>query len=125
MPTTTVRTQAKGRQAAPWTFLTNHTHVLFCIVSDPEVRMRDVAIAVGVTERAVQRIVSELEKAGYLVRTREGRRNHYEVRAKLPLRHAIEQHCHVDDLLTVLAKARPRAGKLKQSAAMRKPASRP
>jgi DNA-binding MarR family transcriptional regulator len=67
--------------AAPWTFLTNHSHVLFCIARDPEVRMRDVAQAVGVTERAVQRIVGELTEAGYLTRERDGRRNRYEVRA--------------------------------------------
>ena len=91
--------------AAPWTFLTNHTHVLFCIVRDPDVRMRDVATAVGVTERAVQRIVLELEEAGYLVRTREGRRNRYEVRSKQPLRHEIEKHCDVADLLAVLTRA--------------------
>jgi DNA-binding MarR family transcriptional regulator len=93
---------ARRRDAAPWTFLTNHTHVLFCIVRDPDVRMRDVATAVGVTERAVQRIVLELEEAGYLVRTREGRRNRYEVRSRQPLRHEIEQHCDVADLLEVL-----------------------
>jgi DNA-binding MarR family transcriptional regulator len=104
---TAVRT-ARRRDAAPWTFLTNHTHVLFCIARDPEVRMRDVATAVGVTERAVQRIVLELEEAGYLVRTREGRRNHYEIRARMPLRHEIEQHCEVADLLAVLAGPRAR-----------------
>ena len=95
---------ARRTDAAPWTFLTNHTHVLFCIVRDPDVRMRDVATAVGVTERAVQRIVLELEEAGYLVRTREGRRNRYKVRSKQPLRHEIEQHCDVADLLAVLTR---------------------
>ena len=101
-----VRTQSRG-EAAPWTFLTNHTHVLFCIARDPEVRMREVAEAVGVTERAVQRIVSELEDAGYLTRERDGRRNRYEVRASLPLRHPIEQHCEVADVLAVLTGRRP------------------
>jgi len=96
---------AGRRDAAPWTFLTNHTHVLFCIERDPEVRMRDVATAVGVTERAVQRIVLELEEAGYLVRRREGRRNRYEIRSKKPLRHEIEQHCDVADLLAVLTRS--------------------
>jgi DNA-binding transcriptional ArsR family regulator len=95
-----------SREPAPWTFLTNHTHVLFCITQDPEVRMRDVAQAVGVTERAVQRIVSELEEAGYLIRERDGRRNRYEVRASLPLRHPIEEHCQVADLLAVLTGGR-------------------
>ncbi len=100
---------ARRTDAAPWTFLTNHTHVLFCIQRDPNVRMRDVATAVGVTERAVQRIVLELEEAGYLVRTREGRRNRYEVRSKQPLRHEIEQHCDIADLLAVLLGAPARA----------------
>ncbi len=89
--------------SAPWTFLTNHTHVLFCLARDPELRMREVAAAVGVTERAVQRIVAELEEAGYLRRERTGRRNHYELQAERPLRHPIEQHCQVADLLAVLA----------------------
>ena len=95
------------REATPWTFLTNHTHVLFCIARDPEVRMREVAEAVGVTERAVQRIVSELEEAGYLTRERDGRRNRYQVRASLPLRHPIEQHCNVGDVIAVLSGERP------------------
>lgn len=91
-----------ARPLAQWTFLTNHTHVLFCIARDPAMRMRDVAAAVGVTERAVQRIVSELEEGGYLTHQREGRRNHYAVNASLPLRHAIERHCDVADLLEAL-----------------------
>ncbi len=77
---------------ATWTFLTNHSHVVLCLVQDPEARMRDVAEKVGITERAVQRIVSELEAAGYVKRTREGRRNTYEVNGTLPLRHAVEGH---------------------------------
>lgn len=84
---------------APWTFLTNHAHVLICIADNPEVRMRDVATRVGVTERAVQRIVSELEEAGYLSRERIGRCNRYNVHTSLPLRHPIEQHCLVSSLL--------------------------
>lgn len=94
-------------KSAPWTFLTNHTHVLFCILRDPDVRMRDVAIAVGVTERAVQRIVADLEEGGYLRREREGRRNRYEVLAELPLRHPIERHCAVADVLAVLSGEKP------------------
>lgn len=66
--------------------------------------MRDLASAVGITERAVQRIVSELEEAGYLVREREGRRNRYEVSATLNLRHPVEAHCAVSDLLRLLAR---------------------
>lgn len=96
--------QRRGPATAPWTFLTNHAHVLFCLSRDPELRMREVAEAVGVTERAVQRIVAELEEAGYLRREKTGRRNHYELQAERPLRHPIEQHCQVSDLLAVLAR---------------------
>lgn len=94
---------------APWTFLTNHAHVLFCLSRDPELRMREVAAAVGVTERAVQRIVADLEEAGYLRRERSGRRNHYELQAERPLRHPIEKHCLVSELLAVLGSTAPRA----------------
>ena len=103
---TTKKTAPAASQAALWTFLTNHTHVLFCIARDPGMRMRDVAAAVGVTERAVQRIVSELEEGGYLAHHREGRRNHYVVNPSRPLRHAIERHCDVGDLLDVLLDAK-------------------
>ena len=85
-----------------WTFLTNHAHVLLCLAREPQMRMRDVAELVGITERAVQRIVGELEEAGYIVRTRQGRRNHYEVKADLPLRHAIERHQNVSALIALV-----------------------
>lgn len=64
-----------GGKSRPWTFLTNHAHVLLCIAADPEARMRDVAVRVGVTERAVQRIVADLAEGGYLAVGRVGRRN--------------------------------------------------
>ena len=64
-------------QPTGWTFLTNHAHVLFCIAEDPEMRLRDVAARVGITERAVQRIVTDLEGEGYLTVSKEGRRNRY------------------------------------------------
>ncbi len=82
-----------------WTFLSNHAHVLLCIAQEPEIRLRDVADRVGITERAVQRIVADLEECGYLSRIREGRRNHYEVHVDRPLRHAVESHCDVRGLL--------------------------
>lgn len=103
---------------APWTFLTNHAHVLFCLTRDPECRMREVALAVGVTERAVQRIVGDLEAAGYLSHVRNGRRNHYELSAARPLRHPIEQHVLVSDLLRVLenpARVRPTRASVSRS----------
>lgn len=86
-----------------WTFLTNHGHVLLAIAADPELRLRDVAERVGITERASQRIVSELEEAGYLEVTRVGRRNVYRVQTNQPLRHPAEHHHRVGELLEVLA----------------------
>lgn len=82
--------------------MTNHAHVLLCIAGDPEILMREVATRVGITERAVQRIVAELEEGGYLVRHRDGRRNRYEVRGELPLRHEIERHCRVAALIEMV-----------------------
>ncbi|MFN8072817.1 MAG: winged helix-turn-helix domain-containing protein [Mycobacterium sp.] len=87
---------------AEWTFLTNHAHALVCIARDPGLRLRDVAERVGVTERAAQRIVSELVDAGYLERLREGRRNSYRVRPDRPLRHPLEHGHRVGEILEVL-----------------------
>lgn len=87
--------------AGTWTFLTNHAHVLLCLASDPEARMRDVAGQVGITERAVQHIVRDLAEAGVLERTREGRRNRYTLHPEVPLRHPIEAHRHVRDLVAL------------------------
>ena len=85
-----------------WTFLTNHAHVLLCIASDPDLRTRELAALVGITERSAQRIVAELEEAGYVSHERVGRRNHYEVHVDLPLRHSLENHLEVGALLRVL-----------------------
>jgi DNA-binding Lrp family transcriptional regulator len=85
-----------------WTFFTNHAHVLFCLAADSELRMRDLAVRVGITERATQRIVSELEEAGFLTIERVGRRNRYRVRSDLPLRHPIEARHTVGELLTLI-----------------------
>lgn len=85
-----------------WTFLTNHAHVLLCVARDPEIRLRDVAEKVGITERAAQRIVADLESEGYITTERVGRRNHYVVHADVPLRHPIEQHRTVGVLLKLL-----------------------
>ncbi len=85
-----------------WTFLTNHAHVLLAITRDPEARLRDVADLVGITERAAQRIVAELEEGGYLTRTRDGRRNRYEVHPDVPLRHPLERDHAIGEVLEVL-----------------------
>lgn len=89
-----------------WTFLTNHAHVLLCLAADPESRLRDVADRVGITERAVQRIVSDLEEAGYLTRYRSGRRNEYKVHPNRPLRHDIEAHRNVSELIELVQRPR-------------------
>ncbi|MFF5447088.1 helix-turn-helix transcriptional regulator [Streptomyces sp. NPDC012888] len=82
-----------------WTFLTNHARVLLWIARDPEVRLREVAAGIGITERAVQIIVADLEGAGYLTRTRVGRRNHYTIDPTVALRHPAEADHPVGDLL--------------------------
>jgi DNA-binding IclR family transcriptional regulator len=89
-------------EASSWTFLTNHAHVLVCIAEDPDVRLRDVAQRVAITERAAQRIVAELEAGGYLSHKRVGRRNQYQVNPALPLRHSLEEHLEIGSLLNVL-----------------------
>ena len=71
---------------ADWTFLSNHAHVMVCLRRDHSARLRDVAAAVGITERAAQRIVAELEEGGYLTRVRDGRRNRYTLHEDRPLR---------------------------------------
>lgn len=88
--------------AQTWTFLTNHAHVLVCVAEDPTLRIRDLAARVGITERAIQRIIADLEEAGYLTHEREGRRNVYRVRANRPLRHPVEAHQTVAALIGVL-----------------------
>lgn len=85
-----------------WTFLSNYAHVLLCLKRNPFSRLRDVAVQVQITERAVQRIVSELEQANFITRIREGRRNCYELNLDRPLRHPLESHRSVGDLLAVL-----------------------
>jgi hypothetical protein len=87
---------------AAWTFLSNHAHVLLVLAADPEARLRDVADRVRITERAVQKIVAELEAGGALSRHRDGRRNRYEVHGDRPLRHPVEAHCRVADLIQMV-----------------------
>ncbi len=82
-----------------WTFLSNHAHVLIFLARTPDARMRDVAQAVGITERAVQRIVADLAEGGFITAHKEGRRNHYTVNDRLPLRHPVEAPRTVRDLL--------------------------
>jgi DNA-binding IclR family transcriptional regulator len=95
------------RQAVPppaastWTFLSNHAHVLIALARDPEARVRDVAVQVGITERAVQRLIADLLQAGCLRVTRVGRRNRYEIDDRQPLRHPMEAHHPLRDLIAL------------------------
>ncbi|WP_259465015.1 helix-turn-helix domain-containing protein [Streptomyces sp. TLI_171] len=90
-----------------WTFLTQHARVLLMVSRDPEVRVRDLAAACGVTERAVQAILTDLESAGYVTRTRHGRRNHYQVTRHTYFRHPAENHHEIAGLLALFADLDP------------------
>jgi DNA-binding MarR family transcriptional regulator len=85
-----------------WTFLTNHTQVLLRIAQNSDARLRDVAEAVGITERAAQRIVADLAEAGIIERRRIGRRNHYVVNRNAAMRHAAQAKFQVGPLLDLL-----------------------
>lgn len=85
-----------------WTFLSNHAHVLICLYRDPTVRLRDLAFNVGITERAVIGIIEDLEAAKILVRFKEGRRNKYKLHESISLRHPLESHKTIGDLLKLL-----------------------
>ena len=85
-----------------WTFLTNHGHVLLTIARDSEIRLREIAAQVGITERAAQAIVADLVDAGYLSRTKVGRRNNYEVHGEMPLRHPVEREHEVSRLVGLI-----------------------
>jgi len=87
---------------AKWTFLTNHARVLHCVAKDPGVRLRDIAAAVGITERAAHRIVAELSRDGYISVEKQGRRNRYTVESNLPLRDPLGSGQTVGDLLAIL-----------------------
>ena len=84
-----------------WTLLTNHGHVLVCVAADPQTRVRDIAAAVGVTERAVQQILHDLEEAGYLLRERVGRRNRYRIDPDARFRHPLEARVRVGQFLAL------------------------
>lgn len=91
-----------------WSFLTNHTHVLMLLYEDPNMRLRDCAARIGITERAVQRIVADLEAVHALSRQRVGRRNHYIIHKDQPLPNPLENKCVVGDLLVMTLAEKPR-----------------
>lgn len=86
-----------------WTFLTNHAHVLLAVAGSPDARVQDIAATVGITPRATLLILQDLEDAGYIHRTRIGRRNHYTLHHDRPFRHPTTAHHNVDELLTIFA----------------------
>jgi predicted DNA-binding transcriptional regulator len=85
-----------------WTFLTNHAHVLILLSQDPSLVLREVAFRIGITERAVQRIIADLEHDGFIEREKVGRKNHYRIQSKQPLRHPIESHRSIGDLIALI-----------------------
>ncbi len=87
-------------------FLTNHAQVLLCVAGDPGMRLREIGATVGITERAAHRIIGELEAAGYVSRSRNGRRNHYTIEPHLPLPDALVRERQVADLLAIVGASR-------------------
>ena len=104
-PGTSTKRHSTGDGPGSWTFLTNHAHVLLALHRDPDLRQRDIATLVGITEGAVQRILNELESGGYLVIERVGRRNHYDVNTDADLRHPLDAGHTVGDLLEGLGQS--------------------
>jgi DNA-binding transcriptional regulator PaaX len=98
-----------------WRFVTNHAHVLETIARDRTSRLTDIARTVGITERTAAEIVKDLVEAGYLTKTREGRRNRYEVHEELPLRHPQHRHHTVGELIGFLEGRQPRATKSRRN----------
>lgn len=96
-----------------WTFLSNHAHVLLCLAQNPGMRLREIADKVGITERSAMRVITQLDEAGYLTRDKEGRRNHYTIALDARLRHPIEAHCTVEQLLAMVL-TRERVERLEQ-----------
>ena len=90
---------------AKWSFLTNHARALVCIAHDPGVRLRDIAAALGITERSAYAIVTELTAAGYIVKDRNGRRNRYEIQGDLPLGEPVGRQRTIGEVLDLLVEA--------------------
>jgi Winged helix DNA-binding domain len=90
-----------------WTFLTNHARVLLCISRDPGARLRDISAGLGITERSAYAIVTDLIEDGYVVKTKDGRRNRYQIRADLPLPEPASRAPTVGEMLNLLAGTRP------------------
>jgi DNA-binding MarR family transcriptional regulator len=87
---------------ADWSFLTNHARVMLCIAHDPDARLRDIASTLGITERSAYGIVTDLADAEYVVKTRDGRRNRYQIQHHLPLREATSRERTIGQMLDLL-----------------------
>ena len=90
-----------------WTFFSNYGHVLVCLSRNNEARLRDVAFEVGITERAVQKIVKDMQDAGFITVSKQGRCNRYRLNKRKSLRHALESHCNVGKLLALVTRPNP------------------
>jgi IclR helix-turn-helix domain len=91
---------------AEWGFLTNHARVLLCVAHDPGARLRDIAASLGITERSAHGILTDLSKAGYVLKQRDGRRNRYQIQAHLPLREPASREVAIGEVLALLLEAR-------------------
>ena len=101
---------SSGQDGKPWRFVTSHTQVLLCLARNPEIRIRDVAQATGITERAAQRIIADLVEAGFVERKRVGRRNQYNVKTHRMMRHPLQEGYEIGELLDLLAERRDSVG---------------
>lgn len=88
-----------------WTFFSNYAHVLVCLAQNPHALLREVADRVGVTERTAMRLINQLDEAGILERVKQGRRNVYKIRTSKHLRHPLEAHCTIEELLTMILRS--------------------
>jgi len=95
-----------------WTFFSNYGHVLVCLAKNRQARLRDVAVEVGITERAVQKIVRDLQDEGFLTVSKQGRCNRYQINNRKALRHDLVSHCTVGKLLALLRKSKTAATKV-------------
>ena len=86
-----------------WNFLTNHGRALLCIAHNPDVRLRDIAASLGITERRAHGIVTDLTVAGYLIKTKDGRRNRYEIQSHLPIPEPATRERAIGEVLDLLA----------------------
>jgi len=95
------------RMMGDWTFFSNYGHVLVCLSRNNEARLRDVAFEVGITERAVQKIVRDMQDAGFITVSKHGRCNRYQLNKRKSLRHGLESHCNVGKLLALVTRPDP------------------